>query len=175
MYTAIDMRKALVIIAQQGFQDVELDGTRKGLEAAGFEVVLASKEAGKCVGKFGGEEVAELAMRDVDLDEFDRVAFIGGPGAGTLADDADALKLANDAARTGRPLGAICIAPTILAKAHVLDGKRATAWNKDGKPQLLLEEYGAEFTDELVTRDDQILTGNGPDAAIEFGRMLAAM
>lgn len=167
--------KALLVIAQQGYQDTELAGTRNGLVTAGFIVVLAAKEAGQCTGKFGGAEEATIAMRDVKLSDYDCIAFIGGPGAEALASDADALKLANDAYRADMPLGAICIAPTILAKAHVLDGKRATVWDSNGAQSKLLEQYGAEYTGEAVTIDGNVVTGNGPDAAQEFGATLAAL
>lgn len=167
--------KALLVIAQDGYQDTELEGTRSGLLNAKFEVVLAAKEAGECTGKFGGKEQATVAMRDVNIREYDRIAFIGGPGATALASDAEALKLANNVYRADIPFGAICIAPTILAKAHVLDGKRATVWDSGGEQIALLESYGAEYTGELVTVDGKIVTGNGPEAAEEFGKTLAAL
>lgn len=168
------MRKALIIIAQRGFQDVELDGTRKGLLAAGFEVVLASKERGECIGKFGGKEQAAVAARKVSVEDYDRFAFVGGPGAGALKDDPEFLDLARKAAATGRPLGAICIAPTILAAAGMLQGKRATVWNGDGAQGVFLESHGAQYTAENVTVDGNIVTADGPAAAEEFGRSLAS-
>lgn len=169
------MRNVLLIIAKQGFQDVEYTGARKSLEAAGFAVVTASTEKGECTGKFGGKIAADIAMRDVSLSEYDRVAFIGGPGAAVLASDGDALKIAVETYRNAMPLGAICIAPTILAKAGVLDGKNATVWNEDGKQSPMLEEYGATYTGDDVTVDGLIVTANGPDAAEEFGKALAAL
>ena len=167
--------KALLIIAQKGYQDTELEGTASGLDEAGFEIVLASKEEGYCEGKLGGTQQASVAMRDVDVTDYDRIAFIGGPGAGELASDADALKIANEAYRANMPLGAICIAPIILAKAHVLDGKRATVWDNEGEQVAILEQYGAEYTGESVTIDGNIVTGNGPKAAAEFGKTLASI
>ena len=169
------MPKALLIIAQQGFQDVEYAGTRKGLEAAGLAIVVASKERGPCTGKFGGTVTADIAMRDVKVGDYDRIGFIGGPGAAALASDGDALNIAVETYRSEIPLGAICIAPTILAKAEVLEGKRATVWNEDGKQAAVLEEYDAEFTDENVTVDGLVVTANGPEAAEEFGKALAAL
>ncbi len=169
------MPQALIVIAQTGFQDVEFEGTRKGLADAGFDIVITSKEVGECVGKFGGKLTASIAMRDVKADDYDRIAFIGGPGAHALTSDPDALQLANAAARTGKPLGAICIAPTILAKADVLDGKRATVWDSGGEQIAILEQHGAIYTGDLVTVDGMIVTGNGPEAAEEFGKTLAAM
>jgi protease I len=169
------MRKVLFIIAQQGYQDRELEGTRQGLVDAGFSVVLASTEAGECSGKFGGRELADVALRDVNVQDYDRIAFIGGPGAAALADDHEALRIANDAVRADVPLGAICIAPVILAKARVLTGRKATVWNLDGEQGAVLEKAGATYTGDLVTVDGKIVTGNGPEAAVEFGKTLAAL
>ncbi len=170
------MQHALIIIAQNGFQDHELAGTRQGLIDAGFHITLASTAAGDCTGKFGSIERAEIALKGVDVSEYDKIAFIGGPGAGPLADDPDAIRVAKDAYGAGDiVLGAICIAPTILAKAGVLKGKKATVWNKDGEPEKLFAKEGVTYTGDLVTVDGRIVTGNGPEAAEEFGRALAML
>lgn len=168
------MPKALVVIAQEGYQDTELAGTVRGLSNAGFTTVIASKNAGLCTGKLGGTQQATLAICDVVIQDYDRVAFIGGPGAGAYASDPDALHLAQEAQRANMPIGAICIAPTILAKAHVLEGKRATVWDSGGEQIAILERYGAKYTGEAVTVDGSIVTANGPDAAEEFGKSIAS-
>ena len=169
------MRKALLIIAQQGFQDIELNGTRDGLLSAGFEVVLASTEAGECVGKLGGKETAALALTDVDVSDYDRIGFIGGPGASTLWQNKDAKRIAQDTMKAKKPLGAICIAPKILAAAEVLAGKKATVWNEDGDQAGFLALHDAQYTGEDVTIDGLIVTANGPGAAVEFGQRFADM
>lgn len=169
------MTKALIILAHTGYQDIEYAGTRSALENAGKEIVIGAVETGTCTGSLGGNEEATVALRDVNVADYSHIAFIGGPGAVFLATDPDALKIANEAYRTEVPLGAICIAPVILAKARVLSGKRATVWNEDGQQQEVLETYGAEYTGETVTIDGKIVTGNGPAAAEEFGRMLVAL
>lgn len=170
------MKRALLVIAQNGYQDVELAGTQNALLTAGYEVTLASKEEGTCVGKFGGTEEALLAMRDVDPLAYDVLAFIGGPGAHALAEDKEAILLAKTRADSGKVLGAICIAPTILAAAGVLHGKHASVWD-DGKgtQERFLIDNGAIYAKDPVTVDGHIVTGNGPDAAEEFGRRLAVM
>jgi protease I len=170
------MKTALIVIAQNGYQDVELAGTQNALLQAGFEVTIASKEEGACTGKFGGTEEALLAMRDVDPLVYDVLAFIGGPGAHALADDKEAIYLAQTRNDSGKLLGAICIAPTILAAGGILENRRASVWD-DGKgtQKTFLEERGATYVDEPVTVDGHVVTANGPDAAEEFGKMLAAM
>jgi protease I len=170
------MPTSLLIIAQQGYQDHELDGTRKGLMDAGFDVVLSSTEAGTCMGKFGGTEEATVALRDVDVHAYDRIAFIGGPGAVGLVEDADALRIAREVALSGKPLGAICIAPLIVAAAGVLQGKKATVWDDGHGTQIReMKRSGAIFVNEPVVTDGLLVTGNGPAAAEEFGKILAKM
>lgn len=170
------MRTALIILAQQGFQDHEFEGTRKDLVDASFAIVIASKAKGSCTGKFGGAVEATIALKDVKVSDYDRIAFIGGPGAAAYASDHEALKIANDTVRANLPLGAICIAPTILAKARVLENKKATVWDDGQRTQIaLLEDMGAIYTGDTVTVDGLIVTGNGPEAAEEFGRAFASL
>ena len=187
------MKNVLIIIAPQGYQDQEYAGTRSGLENAGYAITVASTKKGTCTGKFGGSEEATLAFGDIDVSQFAKVAFIGGPGAAPLAQNEDAKRIARETVAQGKILGAICIAPTILARAGVLKGKRVTVWdpstpqpirrNELGRsgqavepsPSQILQEEGAIYTGEDVTVDGKIVTANGPAAAEKFGRVLAEL
>ena len=169
------MSKVLIIIAQKDYQDLEFAGTSDGLLDAGYDVVIASSQTGKCTGKFGGEEQASVALRDVDVNQFDKIAFVGGPGAAAFASDQEALRIARDTVSQGKKLGAICIAPTILARAGVLNGKRATVWDSGGTQAAVLESEGATYTGEDVTVDGDIVTASGPAAADAFGKALASL
>ena len=76
-----------------------------------------------------------------------------------------------DSVRVGfRLLAAICIAPTTLAHAGLLDGVRATAF-PDREDDL--RAHGAVWTGAPVTVDGRIITGNGPEAAADFGEAIA--
>lgn len=165
----------LIIIAKKGFQDVELAGVRSALLAANATITLASTETGSCIGKFSSTEQAEISLRNVQIDDYDRIVFIGGPGAQALSDDSDAQCIAVQTVKAGKVLGAICIAPLILAKAGVLAGKQATVWDENGAQKAILEANGAKYTGQSVTIDGKIITGNGPDAAEEFGRMFVGL
>ncbi|MBI3618425.1 DJ-1/PfpI family protein, partial [Candidatus Peregrinibacteria bacterium] len=161
--------------AQNGFQDIELEGTRRGLLDAGFDIALASHDASECIGKFGAKERAKLSLRDVHVKDFDRIAFIGGPGARTLIDSKNAHRIARETVEAKKPLGAICIAPMILASAGVLRGKHATVWNEDGGQAGFLRAQGAVYEARSVVRDGLILTANGPAASEEFGHAFAML
>jgi protease I len=169
-------RPTLVVIAQTGFQDVELSGTLAGLKNKQIEYVLSSKNQGVCQGKYGGQVDAAVAWRDVDENAYQAVAFIGGPGAGVLKDDKDVLQVAKKFMHANKLIGAICIAPTILAQAGVLEGKRATVWCDANQTQAkFLESHGATYTGTLVEVCDNVVTGNGPEAAEAFGQAFASM
>lgn len=170
------VKTALVIIAPTGYQDKELAGTLKGLTEADFAVTIGSTEIGSCTGKFGGITEATVALRDVIAPDYDRVAFIGGPGASQLVDNIDAHRIAQEAVDMHLPLGAICLAPTILAAAGVLKGKNATVWDDGKGTQIeMLHKHGATYSGEAVTVDGFIITANGPEAAEEFGKRMAAI
>lgn len=168
------MSPVLIVIAQEGFQDHELKGVRDAFLRDKKEVVLCSSRKGPCHGKFGSVESATMSMSEIDVRGYRCIVFIGGPGAAELASDGDALRIAREAASAAIPLGAICIAPTILAKARVLDGKKATVWPSQEAIDVLCR-YGAVHTGESVTVDGIVVTGNGPDAAEEFGSALATL
>ncbi len=164
------MTKALFIIAQENYQDHEYAAPKKVLGDAGIEVVTASKAVGICKGSFGSSAEADVALADVDVSDYDAVVFIGGSGAVAYQHDVQAHLTAQEAVNRNKILAAICIGPAILAHAEVLEGKKATIWNGDGKQAEILTKNGAVFVDEDVVVDGNIITANGPPAAEKFGK-----
>lgn len=166
------VKRVLMVIAPERFRDEELFHTRAELEKAGAKVVLASTRKAPCSGMLGGTANPDAHIDTVKAEEYDAVVFVGGGGAEVYFGDVRAHKLAQDATRLGKTVGAICIAPSILANAGLLRGKRATVW-EGAKYVQLLRNGGAVYTGEPVTQDGRIITANGPGAARDFGRALA--
>lgn len=152
-----------MIIAPENFRDEECFIPKERFEKEGAKVVVASKKAGTCKGMLGGE--IEAIAYEVDVPEYDAVVFVGGSGADVYFDDVHAHSIAREAYDLDKVLGAICIAPSTLANAGLLQGKKATCYASE---KGNLEAKGAEFTGETVTVDGKIVTGNGPRAAKEF-------
>jgi protease I len=115
---------------------------------------------------------ADVAIAEVDGGAYDVVVFVGGRGSADLFDDADAHRIAREAVAADTVVGAICIAPSILAHAGLLGGRRATAY-RDQKGDLVA--HGATWTGEQVTVDPPFVTGNGPEAAAAFGDAVARL
>jgi protease I len=164
------MTTALMVIAPTVFRDEEYAEPKRVLEAHGVSVTTASVAPGECIGKLGMRVTASLSVADAAEREWDAVVFVGGAGAKVFFDDPAAHQLARVQFDSGRVLAAICVAPSTLAHAGLLRGVRATAFPSQ---EQHLREHGSLWTGDLVTTDGKIVTGNGPEAAEQFGQAIA--
>jgi len=164
------MKKALLIIAHEGYQQVEYNVPKELLTSAGIVVETASNKPGTAVAKDGSKANVDMVLADVAVGQYDAIVFIGGPGAMDNLDNEDSYAIACHAVEDGIPLAAICIAPRILAKAHILTGKQATGWDGDGQLNDMFFTYGIEYVKKDVVVDGLIVTATGPHAAQEFSR-----
>jgi len=169
--------KVVLIIAFRGFQDQEYKDTKDSLEKNHIEVITMSSSIGEAEGKFGEKIKIEKTIEKINVNDFNAIVFIGGPGAQEYIDNKTAHKIAKESIEKGKILAAICIAPEILAKAGVLTDKKATVWSSsiDLEPIKLLEENKAIYSEEDVVVDGKIITANGPMAAKKFGEKIAEL
>ncbi|NMB39462.1 MAG: DJ-1/PfpI family protein [Firmicutes bacterium] len=166
------MRNVVLVVAEKQFRDEEYQIPKDILTKAGFNVITASTTMDQVVGTYGLEALPDILFKDVKVKELDALIFVGGGGSSQYFDNPLAHDLAKSALDQGKIVGAICIAPVILANAGLLDGKRAAVY-PDGADTL--KKKGAIYTTNPVETDGLIITGNGPDAAEEFGNTLVKM
>ncbi|MBW3004369.1 DJ-1/PfpI family protein [Candidatus Woesearchaeota archaeon] len=167
-----DMSKVLFVIAHEGFRDEECFEPKEVLKD--HEVIIASTDTSPATGSLGGTITPDITIDEAlnRIDEFDAVVFVGGPGANVYFENPTAHKIAQSAKNI---LAAICIAPITLAKAGVLEGKKATVWDDGQKTQAkMLEDAGAAYVAEDVVVDGNLITANGPKAAKKFGEAILA-
>lgn len=163
-------KNILMVIAHQNFRDEELLKPKAVFEKAGAKVTIASTATTPAKGMLGATQTPNMLINDVNVNNYDAVIFVGGGGSEAYYKNATALNIAKSAAAApNKILGAICIAPGILATAGVLRNKKATIWAGDNKYVNVLKTGGASYTGESVTKDGNIITANGPEAAQKFG------
>jgi len=167
-------KKIAMVIAFRDFQDEEYFVSRETLEGAGAEIAVVSSSLGKAIGKMGGEAEVNILIKDLKVADYDAVLFIGGPGAANYIDDETYHKIARETVENNKVLGAICIAPAILARAGVLAGKKATVWSSvmDKSAVKILKNSGAIYQPEPVVVDRKIITAAGPFAAKDFAEKI---
>jgi 4-methyl-5(b-hydroxyethyl)-thiazole monophosphate biosynthesis len=158
------MTKAVLFLAT-GFEDVEVASIIDTLSRGGVEVVIAGLQAGAIEGKYGIELVPDIAFDEIELEKYDAVILPGGyPGYANLRADRRVLDTVKRAFEMGIFVAAICGAPSVLAKAGVLKGKKATIY-----PGMEAELTGAKPSNERVVVDGTVVTSQGPGTALEFG------
>lgn len=162
--------KVLMVVAPKNFRDEELFEPKKVLEEKRVEIEIASKGVTEASGILGGKTLVDKDLSEIKVEDYGGVVFVGGPGSSVYFDDPKTQSLAKDAYEKGKVVGAICIAPSILANAGILKGKRATSFPSEAEN---LKDKGVDYTGEGVTVDGKIITAQGPDYATSFGEKIA--
>jgi putative intracellular protease/amidase len=118
-----------------------------------------------------------MDIMDLDPEDVDLLVIPGGKPADIIADPAQKERVAalvsllKGIDRRGGKLAAICGGPRFLAHAGVLDGRRCT--HSISEPGDAFAK--AIFTNEYVTVDGNIITGQGQayaEFAVELGRAM---
>jgi protease I len=164
-----EAKKAVLVIAAKDFQDDEFAKPREALQAAGISVTVASTTLNEVTGMNGAKVKPDMLLNNVKAENFDAVVFIGGSGAVQYLDDPVAHALAKNAVARQKIVGAICLAPVILANAGLLTGKRATCFPTQGSN---LKMAKVVYTGKPVEKDGRIITADGPASAQAFGKEL---
>ena len=150
-----------------GFEEIETIAPVDLLRRAGVEVIVASLTGERLVtGRCDITVQADASLADVAEQEFDLLLIPGGPGVKALRADGRAAKLAQAYAQIGKPVAAICAAPTVLKDAGLLAGKRFTSHAG------VLPELPESLLQERVVEDGGIITSRGAATAVDFGLAL---
>ena len=105
----------LFIIAQKDFRDEELSTPKQILESAGCSCDVASITTEPAKGVLGATVTPELAVKDADINNYDMVVVVGGPGAPDLMDYPEVLSLLQQAEQQNKKIASICLGPMVLA------------------------------------------------------------
>ena len=155
----------ILIMATDGFEQAELEVPLERLQAAGAEVDIASLATGDITGWDGddwGDDVeVDLKIADVNIDDYAALVLPGGQmNPDLLRVEESAVALIRDFDRAGKSIAAICHAPWLLIEAGLAEGKRLTSY-KSIRTDVV--NAGAEFVDEAVVVDGNIITSRCPD------------
>jgi protease I len=167
-------KKILIVIAFNGFQDEEYFVPKEVLEKASFIVETTSTQEGMAKGVEGGEAIINIKVDKIQIEDYKAIIFCGGSGMIEELNNEIFLKLAKDFYEEKKLIGAICVAPALLAKSGILVNKQATVWSSSLNKDYIkvLEEHGATYKDDSVVISENIITANGPEAVRDFGQRI---
>ncbi|HEX2196352.1 MAG TPA: type 1 glutamine amidotransferase domain-containing protein [Actinomycetota bacterium] len=163
----------IAFIVDEMFEDSELQVPYERVKEAGHEPVIVGLEAGKKIeGKRGDvTTTTEVAASDVDASEFAALVIPGGYSPDKIRTDDAMVGLTKSVYSAGKPVAAICHAGWMLAEAGVVRGKTVTSW-----PSIKtdLVNAGAQWVDQEVVEDGNLITSRKPDDLEAFSKALLA-
>ena len=161
----------LAILFADGCEEIEgltvVDLARRaGIEIDGISI----KEETRIRGSHKISFHADFCMSQVDWEDYDGIILPGGlPGTTNLGADGRVIQLVQDFASAGKLVAAICAAPSVLAKAGILSGKRATS-----NPGFADKMDDCDYLTDKVVRDGNIITSRAMGTAFAFGLAIVA-
>jgi protease I len=167
----------IAVLATDGFEQSELTEPVKALREAGAAVTIISLKPGEIQGMKhhdkGDKTKVDLELSKAKAENFDALVLPGGvANPDTLRADANAVAFIEQFVKAKKPIGAICHGPWTLIEANAVRGKKLTSW-----PSLKtdLKNAGAEWVDQSVVVDGNLVTSRKPDDLPDFNRELLAL
>lgn len=169
--------KLIAVLATDGFEQAELTSPVEALKQEGAKVHVVSLKAGSIQG-FKHHDKADKIAVDRTLEQaagsnYDALVLPGGvmnPDALRL--EPKAIAFIRSFVEAGKPVAAVCHGPWTLIEAGAVKGKKMTSW-----PSLKtdLANAGANWVDEEVVVDGQLVTSRKPDDLPAFNNCIITL
>ncbi len=157
----------VAILVENDYQDQEVWVPLYRLREEGYETVLVGPAATQYKSKYGYPIQAQIPASEAKSDDFLGVIIPGGWAPDRLRQNAAVLKLVKDLFEKRRVVASICHGGWVLASAGVARGKRLTSYQAIRDDMV---NAGADFTDQEVVRDGNLITSRKPDDLPAFCR-----
>jgi protease I len=167
--------KKVAVLATDYFEEDELTGPVVALREAGAQVEIIAPKSGEIKGlrhvEPGQAVKVDKTLDEADPDDYDGLVLPGG------AVNADHLRVEQKARdfvtkmmdEQGKPTAVICHAPWLLVSAGLARGKKLTSYHTI---QDDMRNAGADWVDEAVVVDGNLITSRNPDDIPAFNREL---
>jgi protein deglycase len=161
--------ESLVILAP-GFEEIEAVTIADVLRRAQIPTALvALSGSGAVLGAHGIAIQTDRPLREAEAEQCAMTILPGGmPGSRHLAENALLRRVLQARVAQNRWVAALCAAPLALQSAGLLKDRRMTCY-----PSLTEYFPASRYESAAVVRDDPIITGSGPGAALRFALELA--
>jgi protease I len=162
----------VAILIDNGFEQVEMTEPRRALEDAGAETRIVSPQPEKVRSWKSKEWDEGYRVQDplfqAKPEWFDALVLPGGVmNPDHLRTDMKAVAFVKAFFDAGKPVAAICHGPWTIIETGAAKGRKIASW-----PSLKtdLENAGAEWHDEEVVVDGNLVTSRKPDDIPAFNR-----
>ena len=162
--------KHVAFLVGEGVHDGETYMPMAYLVNRGAKVTIIGVEPGT-VEAYNSDYTFKVqkSVGEVKVGDFDAMVIPGGQSPDWLRGHDKVVDFARDFFESGRPVAAICHGPQVLVAAGVLEGRAATCVAGISDE---IEEAGAEYRDEAMVRDGNLITSRLPGDLPVFSRAI---
>lgn len=166
--------KRVAILATDGVEQVELTEPKKALEGAGATTEVISPKGGEIKAwkhkEWGDKIKVDKTLDHANPEDYDALVLPGGViNPDHLRMEPMAVQFVKEFVQSGKVIAAICHGPWTLIEAGGVKGKQMTSW-----PSLKTDliNAGANWIDQTVVADGNLITSRKPDDLANFSKAL---
>jgi deglycase len=167
----------IAILVEDGFEQVELTKPQKALDVAGADTRIVSPKRDHVRAwnfrEWGEEFPVDVPLARAQPGDFDALLLPGGVmNPDRLRMQPPAVEFVKAFFHGGKPVAVICHGPWTVIEAGAARGRRIASW-----PSLKtdLRNAGAEWVDEEVVVDGNLVSSRKPDDIPAFNREMIAL
>lgn len=162
--------KTIGIFVEDVYEDRELWYPADRLKEERAQVVIIGPKEGETyTSKHGYPAKAEQSAEQAKADKLDGLVIPGGYAPDRMRRHAAMVRLTADMVKKDKVVAAICHAGWMLCSAKVLEGRRVTSFSSIRDDMV---HAGAEWVDEEVVRDGNLITSRHPGDLPAFARAI---
>lgn len=155
----------VAILAENGFEEVELTSPKKVIEKEGASVHIVSPRNGNIKSwkddNWGIELAVDKHISQVKADDYDALLIPGGvANPDLLRRSEEVVDFVKAFFEQGKPIASICHGPQVLIETGALQGRVVTSF-----PSIKtdLKNAGARWEDKEVIVDQGLVTSRSPE------------
>lgn len=155
----------ILVFLGEGFEEVEAVTVVDYLRRMEIIVDMVSITRDNIVrGSHNINVTTDKLLDELNLESYDGLVIPGGmPGALNLRDNKEVIDIVKRMYYDNKLVAAICAGPIVLAKANIIEDKNITSF-----PGFEKELPGANYKNDSVVVDGNIITSKGPYFAVDF-------
>jgi protease I len=161
--------KKVALFVADIYEDMEFWYPYYRLKEEGAEVVVLAAEKGSYQSKHGVKVQAEQGIDEVSADSFDALVIPGGYSPDHMRRNPKMVEFCKIMGESGKVVAAICHGGWMLASAGIIQGKKVTSFYSI---RVDMENAGAQWVDEPLVKDENIITSRVPDDLPRFCRSI---
>jgi 4-methyl-5(b-hydroxyethyl)-thiazole monophosphate biosynthesis len=159
-----------VVILSPGFEEIEAVTIIDILRRAEIDVTVAGLEKGIIEGSHNIAITPDCYYQEITDKKYDLLVLPGGqPGSENLKKDERLLQWLRERSVNNEKTAAICAAPIVLQAAGITDKINITSY-----PSEKEVFHTANYLEDSVVKDNNIITSRGVATAIEFALELVS-